>query len=72
MEPLDGVGFLSACHWHCCKIGLILCWGCCGPDSLQPLSVELGPGILENIFDGIQVSFKPDSTSLQTINSPSS
>lgn len=22
---------------------------------VQPLSVELGPGILENIFDGIQV-----------------
>jgi hypothetical protein len=25
-------------------------------DILQPLSVELGPGILGNIFDGIQVS----------------
>ena len=35
---------------------------------MQPLSVELGPGILENIFDGIQVSFKPESTSLQTIS----
>lgn len=43
-------------------MGLILCWGCCGPDSMQPLSVELGPGILENIFDGIQVSLKPKST----------
>lgn len=26
---------------------------------LQPLSVELGPGILSNIFDGIQVSWMP-------------
>lgn len=33
---------------------------------MQPLSVELGPGILENIFDGIQVSFKPEITLLQT------
>jgi hypothetical protein len=53
-------------------MGLILCWGCCGPDSMQPLSVELGPGILENIFDGIQVSFKPESTYFRLLVSESS
>lgn len=25
----------------------------------QPLSVELGPGVMSNIFDGIQASFSP-------------